>query len=102
MSTARQRTQATDSRAENKLNLRDLRSQSRSHAFAVAALAYLVVAVGLEVIEGMELPSLTSYSVRHFLKLVEETLEMLGNTLFLPTFSSVLLHHIQKVSIDLP
>ena len=66
-----------------------------------AALACLVVAVGLDAIEGMDLPSLSSYPVRHFLKLVEELLEMLGNTLFLLTFSSVLLHHTQEVAIDL-
>ena len=49
--------------------------------------------VGLDAIEGMDLPSLSSNPVRHFLKLVEETLEMLGNTVFLLTFSSVLHHH---------
>ena len=73
----------------------------RYRLWIAAALACLVAAVGLDAIEGMDLPSLSSYPVRHFLKLVEETLEMLGNTPFLLTFSRALVHHTQEVFIDL-
>jgi len=73
----------------------------RYRLWIAAALVGLVAAVGLDAMEGMDLPSLGSYPVRHFLKPVEETLEMLGNTPFLLTFSRGLLHHTQKVFIDL-
>ena len=75
---------------------------ARQYRFWIGtALACLAIAVGLDALEGMDLPSLSSYPSRHFLKLVEEALEMVGNTLFLLTFSSVLLRHTQHVAIEL-
>ena len=73
----------------------------RYRLWIAAALVGLVAAVGLDAMEAMDLPFLGSYPVRHFLKLVEETLEMLGNTPFLLTFSRALVHHTQEVFIDL-
>ncbi len=64
-----------------------------------SALACLVLAVCLDMIEGMDLPSLSSYPARHVLKLVEEGLEMFGNTLFLLIFSRVLCSQKDKIAI---
>jgi len=75
-------------------------NQTPYRLWIVSALFCLVLAVLLDGIEGMELPLLSSYPDQHFLKLVEEFLEMFGHTLFLLTFSSVLFHQLEKISIE--
>ncbi len=67
----------------------------------LAAFSCLAVAVGLDFLEGMDLPGLTSYDARHTMKLVEELLEMLGITFFLVTFLRVLLARVSAVRIDI-
>jgi hypothetical protein len=66
----------------------------------VYALSFFVLAVFLDGLEGMDLPSLSSYPARHFLKLVEEFLEMFGTTLFLVAFISVLFDQKEKIHIE--
>jgi hypothetical protein len=67
----------------------------------LAGLACLVVAQGMDVLEGIDavveylarLFSVSNYTVRHFAKSAEEFLEMLGQTLLLITF----LRHLGQV-----
>lgn len=74
--------------------------QTPYRRWIVSALACLVLAVFLDGLEGMDLPSLSSYPDRHFLKLMEEFLEMFGHTLFLVTFLSVLFSKKEKIHIE--
>ena len=53
--------------------------------------AILAIAVGLDFFEGMELPGFSEGSWPHYLKLVEECMEMMGLTCFLVVFLRVLL-----------
>lgn len=61
----------------------------------VLALAFYVLAVGLDFVEGMQSDpytalaaylNLSTESIRHFSKVIEETIELLGTTFFLLTF----------------
>ena len=73
---------------------------ARLKILVLLALACFGTAVFIDFVEGMELRTLNSYQVSHFMKSVEEMLELLGQTLFLITFLSVLLPHKGKVIFE--
>jgi len=65
-----------------------------------AALSCFVFAVFLDFLEGADIPSLSAHRIRHFMKLIEEFFEMLGNTLFLITFLKVLMQRHPRLSLE--
>ena len=66
---------------------------------AVGALSLLGLAVFLDFLEGLDFDLWYYYSVRHFQKLIEESLEMFGLTLLLVTFFGYLIHGRKQIVI---
>ena len=67
----------------------------------LGGLVCFAVAVGLDALEGMNIPALETHRVLHYMKLVEELLEMFGTTLLLVTFVEVLLPKTQPLVVNI-
>jgi len=78
---------------------RELRSEG-TLGWLFAALTALVIAVAMDAVEGLEIPLLSSDAVGHYLKAIEETLEMFGNTCFLVLFLRTFLERIGTISFN--
>jgi hypothetical protein len=87
--------------------------RSATRALAAAGIICFVAAVGLDFIEGMdkghpwnlhtlieEKYELESYTVRHFSKVIEEMLEMLGTTFFWTAFLMHLSRITRRIQIE--
>lgn len=61
------------------------------------AFTCLAIAVVLDFIDGMKIQAFSVYDISHFMKLFEELLEMIGNTIFLVTFLRLLLERLPSV-----
>jgi hypothetical protein len=70
--------------------------RSRHFYLAVAALALLGFAMGLDFVEGMDIAALSSHAIEHFMKVFEEFIEMFANTIFLVVFTDVLFAKIKQ------
>ncbi len=68
---------------------RELRSV-RARMMVFAALTILAVAMGMDFLEGTDSGVFDDDDVKHYMKMVEETMEMLANTVFLCVFVRVL------------
>lgn len=74
----------------------------KNRLFPLFALAFLllVTAVGMDFLEGMNLPGINTHSVKHTLKVIEEFFEMFANTVLLIVFLKVLFQQNKKISIE--
>ena len=70
-----------------------------SRAWIICALLFWAVAVLLDFVEGLDLDALSDYRVLHLLKVLEEFLEMLGNTFFLVPIFYTLLSRVRHVHL---
>lgn len=68
---------------------RELKSW-RARLMVFAALSILAVALGLDFLEGTDSGVFDEHDVKHFMKVLEESMEMLANTVFLCVFLRVL------------
>lgn len=71
-----------------------------SRMLMISAFAVLAFAIFMDYFEGLDLPAYSSYSATHMMKLVEETLEMFGMTLFLVTFLRHLVRDKMRIVIN--
>ena len=71
-----------------------------SRMLMIAAFAVLAFAILMDYFEGLDLPAYSSYSAKHMMKLVEETLEMFGMTLFLVTFCRHLVRNKMRIVVN--
>ena len=71
-----------------------------SRMLMISAFAVLAFAIFMDYFEGLDLPAYSSYSAKHMMKLVEETLEMFGMTLFLVTFLRHLVRDKMRIVIN--
>jgi len=65
----------------------------------VVAVCLLVIAVMLDFAEGMDVGIFSIRAVKHNAKLIEEFIEMLGNTVFLVTFLQIMAMKNKKISL---
>ena len=65
----------------------------------VCALGLFVIAVCLDILEGLKLDLWRSYTIRHFQKLIEESMEMFALTLFLVAFFGRLIEGKETIEI---
>ena len=73
--------------------------KSKQFYLVFIALSILGLAMGLDFVEGMDIAVLDSYATEHYMKVVEEFLEMFANTLFLIVFINILLVKVGQVKL---
>lgn len=62
--------------------------QEKQIMIIISALSLLALAMGLDLYEGLDIPSMEAY--KHYMKAIEETMEMFANTLFLVVFLDIM------------